>query len=116
MDEKEILIGLGDVVPHVRREGQDGDARRPAFAGFVRAVVEALLDDFLRGGTRLTERGDRLGDEEGTAVLKPLFECALAAGHQPQAGLFSFAGRDAHPRAAVVAHFHGEGFQVVARS
>ena len=59
---------------------------------------------------------DRFGDEERTAVLEPLFECTLAAGHDPQAGFFLFAGWDAHPRAAVVAHLHRKGFQVVARS
>ena len=110
VDEKEILVVLGDVVPHVCRKGQDGDARRPAFAGFVRTVVKALLDDFLRGSTCLAECGDRFGDEEGTAVFKPLFERALASGHEPQAGLFFFAGRDADPSIAIVADLHGKGF------
>ena len=82
----------------------------------MRTVVKALLDDFLRGGPGLAKCGDRFGDEEGAAVLKPLFEDALAARHEPPAGLFPLAGRDADPRAAVVAHLHGKGFQVVARS
>lgn len=110
VDEKEVLVVHGNVVPHVCREGQDGDARRPAFAGFVRTVVESLLDDFLRGSPRLAECGDRFGDEEGTAVLKPLFERALATGHEPQAGLLLLAGRDADPCVAIVADFDGKGF------
>ena len=74
------------------------------------AVVKSLLNDFLRGGSCLAECGDRFGDEEGTAVLEPLFEGAFASGHEPQASLFLLAGRDADPCVAIVADFDGKGF------